>query len=88
MNDLVTVFTAQGLVMAELVKGRLEVAGIPVFLRHEAVQPMLPVTMNGLGEVQVQVPAAFAEQATELLEQELSRRGRHLHLVDDDPEPS
>lgn len=88
MNDLVTVFTAQGLVLAELVKGRLEASGIPVFLRHEAVQPMLPVTVNGLGEVQVQVPASLAEQASALLEQEMSRPVRHLYPVDDEPESS
>lgn len=71
-DELVTVATAQGHVHADLIKGQLESAGITVYLRYEAIGQVFPLTMNGLGEVQVQVSQEFAEQAREILQAEVS----------------
>ncbi len=64
---LVTVYYAQGMLTAEVVKGRLESVGIPVFLRYEAVGQILGLTVDGLGTVEVQTPEEWADDALELL---------------------
>jgi len=46
----------------------LESAGIPVFLRYESIGQVYGLTLDGLGEVQVQVPAEYVQEARELLE--------------------
>jgi hypothetical protein len=65
--DLVTVYTAQGLLQAEVIKGKLESAGIPVLLAYESVGPIYGLTVDGLGQVRVQVPARHADDAQALL---------------------
>jgi hypothetical protein len=52
------------------VKGKLESAGIPVFLKYEALGQVLGVTVDGLGLVEVQVPSTWAEEATALVAEE------------------
>ena len=70
MSDtkLVTVYEAQGMLAAQIVKGRLESAGIPAMLKYEAVGQVYGLTVDGLGLVRVQVPAAFADDALVALE--------------------
>ncbi len=63
-------YVAQGLAEAHIVKGLLEFNGIPVDLDYEAVGPILGITMNGLGEVRILVPAEWEEKALELLQKE------------------
>lgn len=65
--DLVTVYTAQGLLQAEVIKGKLESAGIPVLLAYESVGPIYGLTVDGLGQVRVQVPARYADDAQVVL---------------------
>ncbi len=65
--DLVTVYTAQGLLQAEVIKGKLESAGVPVLLAYESVGPIYGLTVDGLGQVRVQVPARYAEDAQAVL---------------------
>jgi hypothetical protein len=67
--QLVTVYRSQGMLGAQVVKGRLESAGIPVFLKYEALGQVLGLTVDGLGMVEVQVPADWAEDADALLEE-------------------
>lgn len=64
---LTTVYTAQGLLQAELIKSKLEAAGIPTLLDYESAGPALGVTVNGLGEVRVMVPDKLAEDAFAVL---------------------
>ena len=59
----VTVATAQGAMQADLIKNRLLAEGIPVFEKYEAIGRVLPLTMDGLGEVEIQVPPEYAEAA-------------------------
>ncbi|HPC03538.1 MAG TPA: DUF2007 domain-containing protein [Syntrophales bacterium] len=58
---------AQGMVKARIVSGRLESEGIPVKLRYEAVGTIYGLTLDGLGEVKVLVPAEEASRARDVL---------------------
>ncbi|MCR4405572.1 MAG: DUF2007 domain-containing protein [Anaerolineae bacterium] len=64
---LTTVYTTQGLLQAELIKSKLESAGIPALLDYESAGPVLGITVDGLGEVRVMVPEALAEDAQAVL---------------------
>lgn len=58
---------AQGMVKARIVSGRLESEGIPTRLRYEAVGTIYGLTLDGLGEVKVLVPAEEASRARAVL---------------------
>lgn len=67
-NDaLVSVYTSSGPLAAEVVKGRLESAGIPAMLKYESVGRTMGLIIDGLGEVQVMVPANREQAARKLL---------------------
>lgn len=66
---LVTVRKVYGHMLAELLKSKLESAGIPAILRYESVGRVLGITVDGLGEVQIQVAQEMAERAVELLDE-------------------
>lgn len=68
--ELVTVYAAQGMLAAQVVKGKLESAGIPALLKYESLGQIYGLTVDGLGQVRVQVPAHLAEQALLLLQEE------------------
>lgn len=68
---LVTVFVAQGMLPAQVVKGRLETEGIPVLLRYEAVGQILGLTIDGLGSVDVLVLEEHADRAMHLLSEDV-----------------
>ncbi len=65
---LVTVYTSQGMLPAQVVKAKLESAGLPVFLKYESVGQVIGLTVDGLGLVEVQVPPAWVADAEALLE--------------------
>jgi hypothetical protein len=66
-TGLTTVYIANGQPEAEIVKGRLESEGIPAMLRYESAGVVYGLTMDGLGQVQVQVPSSLAQHAREIL---------------------
>jgi hypothetical protein len=66
-DTMVTVYTACGQPGAEIIKGRLISEGIPAILKYESLGRVYGLTMDGLGQVQVQVPAKDAEIAGEIL---------------------
>ncbi len=66
-EELVTVYRAWGLLEAQVIKGRLETAGIPALLDYESAGPAIGITIDGLGEVRVKVPADLADEARELI---------------------
>ncbi len=66
-DALVSVYTSNGPLAAEVVKGRLESAGIPAMLKYESVGRTMGFIIDGLGEVQVMVPADRAQEARKLL---------------------
>jgi hypothetical protein len=67
---LVAVYVSQGMLSAQVVRGKLESAGIPVLLKYEAIGQIMGLTVDGLGRVEVQVPEEFAREAEELLQEE------------------
>jgi len=69
VEKLVKICVTSGLLQAEIVKGKLEVNGIPVLLQYESLGPVMGLTLDGLGEVRVLVPADQAEIARALLEE-------------------
>lgn len=64
---MVTVYRAFGQLEAQVIKTKLESAGIPVLLKYESAGLVFGLTVDGLGEVQVQVPAQWEDSARELL---------------------
>lgn len=66
---LVEVYTTSGLLVAEIIKGKLEVNDIPVLLEYESLGPVMGLTVDGLGQVRVLVPEDKAEMARALLEE-------------------
>jgi hypothetical protein len=61
------VATASGMTQAELIAGRLASEGIPTQRRYEAAGTIYAITIDGLGEVRILVPAADWERAKEIL---------------------
>jgi len=67
---LATVYVAQGMLRAMVIRGALESAGIPVMLSYEAIGPTLGVTVDGIGRVEVKVPSEWEREAYDLLNAE------------------
>jgi NhaP-type Na+/H+ and K+/H+ antiporter len=67
MPELTTIYESQGILSAQVIKSKLEAAGIPVLLKYEAIGLVYGLTVDGLGLVQVQVPAELAEDASALV---------------------
>ena len=65
--ELVTIYTSQGMLAAQVIKGKLESAGVPALLKYESLGQIYGLTVDGLGLVRVQVPAELAEQAEALI---------------------
>jgi hypothetical protein len=70
MKDIkfVTVYTANGEPEAHIIKGKLETEGIPVILKYESAGPVIGITVDGLGQIQVQVPEDMVEIARKSVE--------------------
>lgn len=66
--NLTVVYSSPGLMRAQVIKTKLEEAGIPVLLDYESLGPVMGITIDGLGEVRVLVPKARAEEARSLIE--------------------
>ena len=66
-TELTTVYIASGQPEAEIVKGRLENEGIPAMLRYESAGIVYGLTIDGLGQVEVQVPSSLAPHAINIL---------------------
>jgi hypothetical protein len=81
---LVRVRTCQGWDVAQIYKSKLEAAEIPVLLQYESAGLVYGITVDGLGEVRILVPEAYAEEAkallTELTEDDLAEA-----WIDDEP---
>ena len=66
-EGMTTVYRTAGLMQAEIIKGRLESAGIRVMLDYESLGRVMGITVDGLGEVRILVPNERADEAKELL---------------------
>jgi hypothetical protein len=65
--QLVTVYKADNQVEAELIKNRLEASGIPCLLKYESLGQIYGLTVDGLAEVEIQVPDKYKQEAIELI---------------------
>ena len=63
---LVTVYTGTYL-EAQVMKSHLESEGIPALLRYEGAGLIYGITIDGLGETRVLVPADLSQEAREIL---------------------
>jgi len=74
-GELVTVYAAQGHMRANVIKSKLEAAGIPAILSYEALSRIYGLTVDGIGQVRVLVRPHDEAEARQLLEeQELSEQ--------------
>ena len=80
----VTIFIATGQPEAYILKGRLENEGIPVLLRYESAGAVYGLTIDGLGQVEVQVPFSLAETAREIISSQEKENGSS-NLPDQEP---
>jgi hypothetical protein len=62
------VYRTAGWLRAEVIRGRLESAGIPVMLDYESLGRVMGITIDGLGEVRILVPDERVQDAKQLLE--------------------
>ena len=53
---------------AELVRALLESYGIPCWVSSQITHAVYPLTVNGLGEIRVSVPAEASEEARRILQ--------------------
>ena len=68
-EKLVTIYKACGQPEAEIIRGRLSVEDIPAILKYESLGNVYGLTVDGLGQVEVQVPLSLAEKAREIINQ-------------------
>ena len=69
MNDPVVIFTAQGEIEETQVRSFLAAHDIPTFVRGEALRKTHGLTLDGLGQVEIQVAPENVEEARRLLEE-------------------
>lgn len=63
-----TICTVGGMLRAQVIKTKLEAAGIPALLDYESLGQVMGITVDGLGQVRVLVSKADAEEARALIE--------------------
>ena len=82
MNDEapVVVATTWMATEASVIKSLLEGYDIPCHYSSLLLEQLYPVSVEGLTEIRIYVPAALAQEARRVLEEH--RRNRHLHLVE------
>ena len=68
--ELTTIYVEHGLLRAQVIKAKLEDAGIPVLLEYESLGPVIGITVDGLGEVRILVPNQYAADARALVEEQ------------------
>jgi vacuolar-type H+-ATPase subunit B/Vma2 len=66
---LVSVFSAAGLLEADMLKAFLEAQGLQVILSQESVGRTLGLSAGHLGKVEVLVPEEQAESAKQLIDE-------------------
>lgn len=66
---LTVVHVEYGQLRAQVVKAKLEDAGIPVLLKYESIGPVMGITVDGLAEVRILVPSRYADAARALIEE-------------------
>jgi hypothetical protein len=68
-DEFVVIDIVYGEIKASILKAHLESEGIPVYLKYESLGRVTPLLIDGLGEIQIKVPAQFAEEARKILQE-------------------
>lgn len=66
--NLIQVYSTEGQLEAEMIKGFLEAQGIDVVLSQESIGRTYGLTAGRLGQVKILVPESQAEEAISILE--------------------
>lgn len=67
-QGLTLICTLQGMLPAQVIKTKLEAAGIPALLEYESAGQAIGVTIDGLGAVHVYVPSDLAGDAQNVVD--------------------
>lgn len=67
MEKLVEVYRASGELEALVIKGLLEISGIRAILKSDAAFSIHPFTVDGMGEVKIEVLESLADEAREII---------------------
>jgi hypothetical protein len=65
-KKLVVVYTTQGVMRAEIIRSKLESAGIPAMIKSES-QNVIPMIVDGIGKAEVLVPQEREQEAREII---------------------
>ena len=84
-HSLVTVYTVAGQIEANIIKGMLEAAGIPVMVVQEGAGRAYGLGVGLMGKADILVPEQHAEAAQKLLDQ--MERGELAGEADDAATP-
>jgi hypothetical protein len=68
-SDIVSIACVAGMIEAEIVRGLLEAAGIPVWLSHESAGTVYGLTIGPLGLVDIYVPTRLETRARAILDE-------------------
>ena len=67
---MIEVYKAKGELEAQTIKGMLDSYGIPSILRSNAAASVHSFVFDGMGEVRIMVPEAYAEKAEKIINAE------------------
>ena len=67
-DKLVKVYTAQGEMDAQVIRGLLEACGIRSIMVGNAALSMQPFVMDGMGRIDIMVDIAQADEARKIIE--------------------
>ncbi len=85
MSDLVVIFRTHSDVEASIVRSLLDAHGIRAIASSQVPHSVLPLTINGLGEVRLSVLASDADEAVRIIEDHRSDvvKGQVVRMRDD-----
>ncbi len=69
-TKLVAIYRSQGILAAQVVKAKLDAAGVPALLKYESAGLVFGLTVDGLGLVEVLVPEDWQAEAEALVAEE------------------
>jgi ribonuclease-3 len=85
MSDLVVIFRTQSDIEASVVRALLDAHGICAMLSSQIPHSVLPLSINGLGEVRLSVLASDADEAVRIIESHRAEvvKGEVVRMRDD-----
>jgi ribonuclease-3 len=85
MSDLIVIFRTHSDIEASVVRSLLDAHGIQAMLSSQIPHSVLPISINGLGEVRLSVLASEADEAVRIIESHRSEvvKGQVVRMRDD-----